>query len=411
MKVIVAGGGPAGMMAAVMAARNGGEVILIEKNEKLGKKLFITGKGRCNMTNNCDADTFFESVITNPKFLYSAYYAMDPQAVMGFFEDLSLKLKTERGGRVFPVSDHSSDVTGALKRELNRLGVKILLNTKLTDIVLNEERFQAVRLDGQRELKADALILALGGSSYPSTGSDGQAAYFSDKLGLKYVKEEPSLVPLRSDWKYNDTLKGLSLRNVGITLKCDGKVRFTDFGEMLFTHFGVSGPTVLSASCHLTEADYEKDVRLYIDLKPALDEKTLDKRLLRDFEKYQKRKIKNALSDLLPASLIPVIVELSGIDPYKDVNLVTKEERKKLLRLLKALEIRITGNTGFNEAIITRGGIGIKEINPKTMELKKYNGIYVCGEMIDADAYTGGFNLQIAWCTGALAGRSAGSVS
>ncbi|MCR4923978.1 MAG: NAD(P)/FAD-dependent oxidoreductase [Lachnospiraceae bacterium] len=404
MKVYVIGAGAAGMMAAINAAEKGHEVTIIEKNEKLGKKLFITGKGRCNITNDCDRETFFDNVISNKKFLYSSIAGLDPRATEDFFERLGLKLKIERGNRVFPISDHSSDVISTLKKEIDRLGIKVMLNSELTDIKIIEDRYILV-LNNKKEIEAQRVILCTGGRSYPSTGSDGGADHFGELLSIKHTKLEPSLVPLTVREEYVKKLQGLTLKNVELTLKVKDKILYNSLGELLFTHFGLSGPLVLSASCHLKE-DETNGAKIYIDLKPALDEKKLDERLLSDFSKYSNKQFRNALSDLFPASLIPLMIELSDIDPYKQVNLVTKKEREKLRKLIKSLEFTVTGNRGFDEAIITRGGISIKEIDPKTMRLKKYEGIYVAGEMIDVDAYTGGFNLQIAWSTGALAGRS-----
>ncbi|MCR5107934.1 MAG: NAD(P)/FAD-dependent oxidoreductase [Lachnospiraceae bacterium] len=406
MKVCVVGGGPAGMMAAIMAGRNGHRVTVIEKNEKLGKKLYITGKGRCNLTNDCDKDTFFDNVISNPRFLYSAYSFMDTKKLEAFFEELGLKLKVERGNRVFPASDHSSDVTGALKREMDRLGITVIYNTRVRNLVLDNTEFTGIITDKGEEISAEGLILCVGGSSYQSTGSNGESLIFSEMLGLKHVKPEPSLVPLVTKERFVKDLQGLALKNIKISVYRDKKKIFEDQGELLFTHFGVSGPLILSASCHLKEEDYKKDIRLVLDLKPALDEKKLDERILSDLSKYRNKQFGNSLKDLLPSSMIPVFVDLSGIDPQKKVNSITKCEREKLLRLFKGFELKITGNRGFDEAIITRGGISTKEIDPGSMRLKKYENIYAAGEMIDLDAYTGGFNLQIAWSTGALAGNS-----
>lgn len=406
MNTIVVGGGAAGMMAAVFAARNGDNVTLFEKNEKLGKKVYITGKGRCNLTNECDDDTFFKSVITNPKFLYSAYYGFNSYAVIDFFESLGLKVKTERGNRVFPESDHSSDVIGSLKRELDRLSVKIKLNTKILSILVNDEK-QCTGVETKDGVfKADKVILATGGKSYQACGADGDTWKFAEQLGIETKQAEPSLVPFNAKEDWVTELQGLSLRNVSVGLYLSGKRIFDGFGEMLFTHFGVSGPLILTASTQVKEKQYSENMKLVIDLKPAMSEKELDERILKDFKIYNNKQFINSLSDLLPSKIIPVIVNLSGIDPRKQVNIITKEERKKLVTLLKGLEITITGNRGLDEAIITRGGISVKEINPSTMESKKYRGLYFAGEMIDVDALTGGFNLQIAWATGCLAGQN-----
>ncbi|MDO4188873.1 MAG: NAD(P)/FAD-dependent oxidoreductase [Lachnospiraceae bacterium] len=406
MNTCVVGGGAAGMMAAVFAARCGDEVTLIEKNEKLGKKVYITGKGRCNLTNDCDDEVFFDSVITNPKFLYSAYYSFPSSQVMSFFEELGLKIKTERGNRVFPQSDHSSDVIGALKRELNRLSVDIKLNTKVLSINVNDcgECVGVTTKSG--DIKADKVILATGGKSYKACGADGDSWRFAEALGIDTKPAEPSLVPFVTKEDFVIDLQGLSLKNVSIKLCDDNKTIYDGFGEMLFTHFGVSGPLILTASTHVREKQYQKGLKLLIDLKPAMSEKELDERVLRDFKAYSNKQFINALSDLLPSKMIPVVVDLSGIDSRKIVNVITKEERLKLVHLLKNLELTVVGNRGFDEAIITRGGISTKEINPSTMESKKYKGLYFAGEMIDVDALTGGFNLQIAWSSAYLAAQN-----
>ena len=417
MKVIIVGGGAAGMIAAVFAARAGNNVTLVEKNEKLGKKVYITGKGRCNVTNACDDMDFFQNVITNPKFLYSAYYGFTSSDVMDFFEDLKLPLKIERGNRVFPVSDHSSDVIGALKRELNRLSVEILYNTKAESIIteiVDSEGIEKTIIKGisiisngkRSRLLCDKLILATGGNSYKSTGSDGDTWKFANELGISSKNAEPSLVPLTVKEDYIVDLQGLSLKNVSVDITRNGKNIYSGFGEMLFTHFGLSGPLILSASTLIKEDYYKDEIKAFIDLKPSLSVQELDERVQKDFKKYNNKQFINALSDLLPNKLIPIIVRLSGIDERKQVNLVTKEERKKLVNLLKHMEFIVIGNRGFDEAIITRGGISVKEINPKTMESKKIKGLYFAGEMIDVDALTGGFNLQIAWSTGRLAAIS-----
>ena len=403
MNTCVVGGGAAGMMAAIFAARSGDIVTLIEKNEKLGKKVYITGKGRCNLTNACDDETFFESVITNPKFLYSAYYGFNSFQVMDFFEELGLKIKTERGNRVFPLSDHSSDVIGTLKRELNRLNVTILFNTIVKDILISSESECTGVVTNKGQIHADKVILATGGKSYKACGADGDTWRFAEKLDIYTKPAEPSLVPFEIKESFVKELQGLSLKNVAVTLKSGKKKLYEGFGEMLFTHFGVSGPLILTASTKVKESQYADGLVLSIDLKPAMSEKELDDRVLRDFGENTNKQFTNSLSNLLPAKLIPVIVELSGIDPRKQVNVVTKEERLRLVTLLKNLELTITGNRGFDEAIITRGGISTKEINPSTMESKKYKGLYFAGEMIDVDAVTGGFNLQIAWSTARLA--------
>lgn len=406
MNTIVVGGGAAGMMAAIIAARNNNKVTLLEKNEKLGKKVYITGKGRCNLTNACDDETFFESVITNPKFLYSAYYGFNSYASMEFFKSIGLNIKTERGNRVFPLSDHSSDVISVLNKELIRLGVKICLNTKVKKILINDNNECVGVLSTTGTLNADKVILATGGKSYPLCGADGDTWKFADELNINTNEAEPSLVPLVTKEDFVKELQGLSLKNVSVNLTDWGKKLYSGFGEMLFTHFGVSGPLILTASTHVREKDYSKNLKLVIDLKPAMSEKELDERILRDFKENSNKQFINSLSGLLPSKLIPVIVKLSKIDARKQVNIITKEERLRLVSLLKGLELTVTGNRGFNEAIITRGGICVKEINPSTMESKKYKGLFFAGEMIDVDALTGGFNLQIAWSTGFLSGQN-----
>lgn len=448
MDVIVVGGGAAGMMAAIAAADSGRSVCLIEKNEKLGKKLFITGKGRCNVTNAGDMDTLFANVRVNDKFLYSAFYDYDNRAVMDFLEQAGCPLKTERGDRVFPRSDHSSDVIGAFGRELTKRGVQILLNTEVRELVLeeaairdgqtDEEREAAgvlqkagnrgkehdrgrgkgipgqgtlersvagVRLSDGRILRAQSCIVCTGGLSYPSTGSTGDGYRFAEDTGHKIRKCEPGLVPFRIKESWCERLMGLSLKNVSLRMVTGGKEGYQGFGEMLFTHFGVSGPLVLSASSFYGQSG-KGETKLYLDLKPALDPEQLDKRLLRDFQENQNRQFKNALGGLFPAKLIPVMTELSGIEPEKKVNEVTREERRGFGALIKNLPMTVAGLRGFEEAIITRGGVDVKEINPSTMESKKVQGLYFAGEVLDLDALTGGFNLQIAWSTGHLAGSS-----
>lgn len=405
MNVIVVGGGAAGMMAAVSAAESGHNVTLIEKNEKLGKKIYITGKGRCNLTNSCDINDFFNSVITNRKFLYSALYGFSNTDVMDFFEMHGMSIKVERGGRVFPLSDHSSDVIKTLYDYLGLLGVEIKFNTKLIKLSVINNKISGVITD-KGNFNGDAVILALGGKSYPTCGADGDTWKIFNDYNVKVNSAEPSLVPLTCKEEYVKSLQGLSLKNVRASLLIKNKVIYSDMGEMLFTHFGLSGPLILSSSCYLKNEDYKFLPKLIIDLKPALDAKTLDSRILNDFAQAKNKQFKNSLNKLLPTKLIPVIISLSQIDPEKKVHDITKDERKNLLHILKNLEFTITGNRGFNEAIITRGGVDVSEINPKTMELKKIKGLYVAGEMIDVDALTGGYNLQIAWSTGHLSGDS-----
>ena len=405
-KVIVIGGGPAGMFAALAAAQKGHSVLLLEKNEKLGKKLYITGKGRCNITNAGDMDTLFANVTTNRKFLYSAFYAYDNFRVIDFFENHGVKTKVERGNRVFPVSDHSSDVIMALSRALQQAGVTVRLHTKVDGLLVKENRVQGVKLaDGKTEY-ADAVILATGGFSYQSTGSTGDGYVFAKNCGHKVTDIEPSLVPFTTRESYVTDMQGLALKNVRVTIRRGKKIVFEDFGEMLFTHFGVSGPLCLSASSLVGKELKKQELTMTIDLKPALTTEQLDQRLLREFEDNKNKQFKNSIHGLLPAKMLPVILELSGIDPEKKVNEITKEERSGLMHLLKAFPLTLTGLRDFNEAIITRGGISVKEVNPSTMESKLVSGLYFAGEVLDLDAMTGGFNLQIAWSTGYLAGDS-----
>lgn len=407
-KVIVIGGGAAGMMAACMAAVEGAHVTLLEKNEKTGKKIYITGKGRCNLTNACQREEFLENVITNPKFLYSAFAQLDNQAVMNFFEKAGCRLKTERGDRVFPVSDHSSDVIAALNGELKKNRVQVMLHTEVSELLLEEGSIKGVLLSDGKKLHADAVIIATGGRSYESTGSTGDGYRFAKQAGHTIKDLRPSLVPFVVKEEWCKKLQGLSLKNVAVTLKKEKKKIYEGFGEMLFTHFGVSGPLILSASSFYTAKYNGQEALLTIDLKPAMDREQLDKRILRDFEENAGKQFKNALDKLLPAKLIPVMVELSGIDPHKKTSEVTKKERSRLLELFKELKLTVNGCRGYGEAIITGGGVNVKEIDPKTMGSRLVNGLYFAGEVMDVDALTGGFNLQIAWSTGALAGKSAG---
>ncbi len=406
-KVIVVGGGAAGMMAAIAAAENGNEVHLFEKNEKLGKKLFITGKGRCNITNACDMEDLMKQIVTNPRFLYSAFHGFNNFAVMDFFERISLPIKTERGMRVFPQSDHSSDVIKVLQHYMEQLGVQLHLNSEVNDIIVENGCFRQI-LSGTRKITADACIVATGGLSYQSTGSTGDGYRFARQLGHTVTALSPSLVALNIEEAFASRLMGLTLKNVELKLLQGKKVLYSDMGEMLFTHFGVSGPLVLSASSYTAE-ELRKGQEfpiIQVDLKPALTEEMLDARILSDFEESRNKCFKNALDKLLPQKMIDVIVELSGIEPEKKVNAVSKEERRKLGYLLKNLTMHISGLRDYKEAVITKGGIDVKEIKPSTMESKLVSGLYFAGEVLDVDAMTGGFNLQIAWSTGYAAGSS-----
>lgn len=410
-QVVVVGGGAAGMMTAIIAARNGHRITLVEQNEKLGKKLFITGKGRCNVTNASDMEVLFSNVVTNSKFLYSAFYGFDNYQTISFFEELGLKTKIERGERVFPESDKSSDVIGVLQRELKRLNVKILLYTKVEEIL--EENGHTIgvtiRKDGEkRAINADAVVIATGGISYPSTGSTGDGYKMARNMGHSVTKLYPALVPFEIEEEYARELQGLSLKNVELTVTLGKKKVYQAFGEMLFTHFGISGPLVLSASSYVSGSNGRQPFEIEVDLKPALTEEQLDARLLRDFAELQNKQFKNALDKLLPKKLIPIVIELSGIEKNKLIHSVTKEERARLVTLLKHFKMRLKGLRGYNEAIITKGGVSVKEINPQTMESKLVKGLYFVGEVLDLDALTGGYNLQIAWSTAFAAGNAIG---
>lgn len=409
-KIIVVGGGAAGMMAAAKAAEDGNEVVLYEKNEKLGKKVYITGKGRCNVTNACDTTEFFQSVLSNEKFLYSSIYGFDRQAVMDFFERNGCPLKIERGERVFPVSDHAVDIIKCFERVLERYHVVVKKNTEVTQLLIDENGVvTGVEIKHKERIIADAVIMACGGKSYPSTGSDGKTFALLEKAGHHVNELRPGLVPLEIAEEQCKQMQGLSLKNVTLTLYCGKKEIYQGFGEMLFTHFGISGPLGLSAASYANAKCYKKEWLVRIDLKPALSEEQLDKRLLRDFEADKNKQFKNALSGLLPGKMIQVMPSICKIPEDKAVHDITREERKQLVKALKQMEFHATGTRDFNEAIITIGGINVKEINPSTMESKLVKNLYFAGEMIDVDALTGGFNLQIAWSSGYLAGESAGS--
>ena len=406
--VIVVGGGAAGMMAAVFAARNGQNVQLLEKNEKLGKKLFITGKGRCNITNAADIEDLFTAVISNPKFLYSGFYSFTNQQVIDFFEELGVKTKIERGERVFPVSDHSSDVIAAFSRELKSLGVSVSLHTEVRELLCEQDKVCGVLLTNGKKMKADAVIVATGGISYPSTGSTGDGYRFAKETGHRVTELLPSLVPMEVRQWYAKELQGLSLRNIEICITDGKKKLYEEFGEMFFTHYGVTGPVILSASSVVGKTLRKKELTLHIDLKPALSEEQLDKRILREFDANHNKQYKNSIDSLFPAKLKPVMIELSEIEPEKKVNEITKEERQRLVHLIKDFTMTLTGLRSYNEAIITKGGVSVKEVDPGTMESKKMKGLYFAGEVLDLDAVTGGYNLQIAWSTGYLAGMNAG---
>lgn len=401
--IFVVGGGAAGMMAAITAAENGAQVTLLERNDRLGKKLYITGKGRCNVTNDCAPEDFFPNVPRNPRFLYSAVYAFPPREVMAWFEAHGCALKTERGNRVFPQSDKSASVIDALRAELRRLGVRVLQERAL-DIVTQDGAVCGIETDGGFH-KTERVILATGGCSYPQTGSTGDGYRMLEKLGHTIVPPVGSLVPLVEKGYDCKQMQGLALKNVALRLvNQKGKTVFEEFGELLFTHFGLSGPVVLSASAHMNEKD---SYTVLLDLKPALDEQKLDLRLLRDFEKFQNRDFENALVELLPRSMIPVIVRRSGIPAEEKVHSITREQRRALLELIKRFPVEIACKAPVEEAIVTSGGVKVSEIEPGTMQSKRVRGLYAAGELLDVDAYTGGFNLQIAWATGRAAGIAA----
>lgn len=433
--VIVAGGGAAGMAAAIAAARSGCRVSLYEKNEKLGKKLFITGKGRCNITNACDTEDLFRAVVSNAKLLYSSFYGFTNQDMMALLEDAGLRLKTERGNRVFPASDKSSDVISTLERILKKEGVSIHLNSRVEGLWVEEGICRGILLEGRgteryhgagaesgtmdsgqsryagcRREAADSVIVATGGLSYPSTGSTGDGYRWAEELGHKITDLSPALVPFEAAEALEvKALQGLSLKNVEAAVYAGGKELYREFGEMLFTHFGVSGPILLSASSYGAKAIKKQPLRLVIDLKPALTAEQLDERILRDFGEAVNKQFKNALNHLYPAKMIPVIIARSGIHPDKKVNEITKEERRRLAEVTKGLEFTLTALRSFKEAIITQGGISVKQINPSTMESKQTAGLYFAGEVLDLDAVTGGYNLQIAWSTGWCAGTGTAS--
>ena len=405
--VVVIGGGAAGMMAAIECAGKGAKVSLYEKNDRLGKKLFITGKGRCNLTNACDMEDLLKSVMKNHKFMYSAFQGFNNWETIGFFEDLGLATKIERGNRVFPQSDHSSDVIKVLEKEMKDKGVEVFLSQKVSKVLEENGKITGVTLEGGKSVKADAVIVATGGLSYPLTGSTGDGFQFAKAMGHKVTETSPALVPMETKEAWVPSLQGLSLKNIEVTIKKDKKVLYNEFGEMLFTHYGVSGPLILSASSVVLNELKKGELTLKIDLKPALSEEQLDDRILRDFSEAKNKQFKNVLGGLLPAKLIPVVIALSGISPEKKVNEINKKERRTLLETLKGLTMTLTDVRGYTEAIITRGGVDVKEISPSTMESKKVTGLYFAGEVLDVDAVTGGFNLQIAWSTAIAAARAA----
>lgn len=415
MKVVVIGGGPAGMMAAIASSQNRNEVILLEKNESLGKKLLITGKGRCNITSSLPMDEFIKNTPGNGMFLYSCFNTYTNQDIINFLDSQGLKVKEERGNRIFPITDKSKDVLECFEKKLKDLNVKINYQTQATELLKNDENQIIGVKTNKGTIKADKVILATGGKSYPLTGSTGDGYILASNLGHTITKIKPSLVPLETyEEQMHKNLQGLSLKNVKIKIEdtLKNKTIYEDFGEMLFTHFGVSGPTILSASSHLIryknieEKLKSKNIKLKIDLKPALTEEKLDERILRDFKEIKNKSFKNSLDRLLPQKLIPEVIKKTKINPEKQVNSITKQERTKLINTLKNFELTIKNFRKIEDAIVTCGGINIKEINPKTMESKIIKGLYFAGEIIDVDSYTGGFNLQIAYSTGFVAGQN-----
>lgn len=414
MNVVVVGGGPAGMIAGITSAEEGNNVILVEKNSSLGNKLKITGKGRCNLTFDGDEEKFRNNIVNSPKFMYSSFSNFNNKDVVDFFNKLGVKTKVERGGRVFPVSDSAMDVVNALKNKLKKENVKIKYNSKVVEIITENEKISGVKLENGTEIACNKCIIATGGKSYSSTGSTGDGYILLDKLGHSIKEIKPGLVPLKSEDKICKELQGLSLRNVKVSLidKTNNKILYSEFGEMMFSHFGVTGPVVLSASSKLNTVKNIKEkldknqIELVIDLKPALSFEVLDKRIQRDFEKYTNKEFKNSLNDLLPQKLISPIINLSKIDKEKKVHQITREQRENLVNIVKNLKINISGFMPLDMAIVTSGGINTKEINPKTMESKIVKGLYVVGELLDVDAYTGGYNLQIAFSTGVAAGKN-----
>ncbi len=403
---IVVGGGPAGMMAAIKAAETGKNVLLLEKNEKLGKKLYITGKGRCNLTNATEVEEHLKNQTCNAKFLYSSFYSFDSGMLMYFFEEEGLPLKVERGQRVFPCSDKSSDVIKTLQKTLKRKQVEVMLHTCVTELLVEEQRVYGVKTKEKGIVYGQNVIVATGGISYDMTGSTGDGYRFAKATGHHLIEPIQGLVPIETQEKDIYQLQGIALKNVTLTVKDEQKIYYKQRGEMLFTHFGVSGPLVLSASSYLPRQHKSNPIQLLIDLKPGLSHEALDKRLLHDFEETPKKAIQNVLKKRLPQKMVPILLERSGLDPFKSVDQLTRQERKNLGENMKAFSLHMLKFRGFNEAIITRGGIHVKDINPHTMESKYIQGLYFSGEVLDLDALTGGFNLQIAFSTGALAGMS-----
>lgn len=414
MKVGVIGGGAAGMIAAITASKDDNEVVVIEKTSSLGNKLKITGKGRCNLTFDGDEEDFKKNIVTNYKFMYSSFSNFSNKDVVNYFESLGVKTKVERGGRIFPVSDKAIDIVKALENEIKKRKIKVMYNSSVTEIITKNNIVTGVKLENGKIINVDKCVVATGGNSYKSTGSTGDGYRLLEKLGHTVTEIKPALVPFKSEDKICKELQGLSLRNISINLidTETNKLIYSDFGEMMFSHFGVTGPVILSASSRLNQVKdlknkfKSKKIKLVIDLKPALSNEVLDKRILRDFEKYTNKEFKNALNDLLPQKLIPVVIDISDIDENTKVHQITKKQREKLVSIIKNLEVIITDFMPIDMAIVTSGGINVKEVNPKTMESKIIKGIYIAGEILDVDAYTGGYNLQIAFSTGFAAGKN-----
>ena len=411
--IAVIGAGAAGMMSAILIAEQGHSVTVFEQNERIGKKLYITGKGRCNFTNACSRDNFLSSVISNPRFLYSAFETMNSEAVIDFFERHGMKTKIERGNRAFPASDKSADVIDTLRNAMRRQGVKVRLRNRVLRILTDEERVTGLAVmnldDGAEKcLDFDQVIVATGGLSYPSTGATGDGLRFAGELGLRVTKTSPSLVPIECEERYCEEMQGLSLRNVELHIKSGKKEVFNEFGEMMFTHFGVTGPLILTASAEIGQMIGKKELRTYIDLKPAVSEEKLDDRILRLFAENRNKAVQNVVNELYPAKMLPVILAQCGIDPGRKIHDITKGERLQIVQMTKRFPLTFTMLRGYNEAVITKGGVSVREIDPGSMEVKKIPGLYFVGEVLDVDALTGGFNLQIAWCTAAQCAKAIG---
>ena len=415
-RIVIIGGGASGMMAACAAAQQGAEVVLLEKNEKLGKKIYITGKGRCNFTNCCDTDDFFSNIPRNPRFLYSSVRGFDAEAVRNWFEERGVRTKVERGNRAFPMSDHASDITRGLESEMRRLGVQVRLHAEVKKLILSTpvnsiRRVTGVVLSDGTKIDASCVIVATGGLSYPATGSTGDGFRFAEEAGHKVTARTPSLVPMNTKEPDILLMQGLSLKNVTLTIRSGKKKLYSGFGEMMFTHFGITGPLVLSASADIQDQIRKGELSAEIDLKPALEEDKLNARILREFGENSNKAVRNVVSAVYPGKMVPVILERAGIHPDTPVHDITKQQRQALVHSTKHFALTLTSLRGFNEAVITRGGVAVKEIDPSTMGSKLISGLYFAGEVLDVDGYTGGFNLQIAWSTGHAAGEAAAAAA